>query len=88
MCSQALMTVVHWVVLRECTSLRQPVQVLGSQDVWGSGRGKHDFGTCKENAAVQCRLPTNSAAKHVFKLFAARNPSRAMDAGLPCQDHV
>jgi len=24
----------------------------------------HDFGTCKENAAAQCQLPTNSAAKH------------------------
>jgi len=68
MCSQALMTVLHWVVLRERTCLRQPVQVLGSQDVWVSGRGKHDFGTCKENAAAQCQLPTNSAAKHVFKL--------------------
>jgi len=37
MCSQALMNVVHWVVLRERTSLRQPVQVLGSQDIWVSG---------------------------------------------------
>jgi len=27
----------------------------------------HDFGTCKENAAAQCRLPRNFAAKHVFK---------------------
>ena len=27
----------------------------------------HEFGTCKENAAVQCRLPTNLAAKHVKK---------------------
>jgi len=27
----------------------------------------HDFGTCKENAAAQCRLPTNYAAKHVLK---------------------
>jgi len=31
------MTVVHGVVLRERTSLRQPAQVLGSQDVWVSG---------------------------------------------------
>jgi len=34
MCSQALMTVVRGVVLRERTSLKQPAQVLGSQDVW------------------------------------------------------
>jgi len=27
----------------------------------------HDFGTCKENEAAQCRLPTISATKHVFK---------------------
>ena len=27
----------------------------------------HDFVTCTENAAAQCRLPRNSAAKHVFK---------------------
>jgi len=33
----SLMTVVHGVVLRERTSLRQPVQVLGSQDVGVSG---------------------------------------------------
>jgi len=26
----------------------------------------HNFGTCKKNAAEQCRLPTNFAAKHVF----------------------
>jgi len=39
MCSQALMTVIHGVVsrLQERTSLRQSVQVLGSQDVWVSG---------------------------------------------------
>jgi len=30
-------------------------------------RSVHDFGTCTENAATQCRLPTNFAAKHVFK---------------------
>ena len=28
-------------------------------------RSVHDFGTCKENAAAQYRLPTNLAAKHV-----------------------
>jgi len=31
------MIVLHGVVLREHTSLKQPVQVLGSQDVWVSG---------------------------------------------------
>jgi len=31
------MIVAHGVVLRECTSLKQPAQVLGSQDVWMSG---------------------------------------------------
>jgi len=31
------MTVVHGVVLRECTSLEKPAQVLESQDVWVSG---------------------------------------------------
>jgi len=36
-CCQALMTVVHGVVPRERTSLRQPGQVQGSQDVWVSG---------------------------------------------------
>jgi len=36
MCSQALLTVVHGVVLQEHT-MRQPAQVLGSQDVWVSG---------------------------------------------------
>jgi len=35
-CCQALMTVVHGVVPRERTSLRQPGQVRGSQDVWAS----------------------------------------------------
>ena len=30
-------------------------------------RSVHDFGTCKENAAWQCRLPMIFAAKHVFK---------------------
>ena len=28
----------------------------------------HDFGTGKGNAAAQCQLPTNSAAKHAFAL--------------------
>jgi len=37
MYSQPLMTVVHRVVLRERTSVRQPAHVLGSQDVWVSG---------------------------------------------------
>jgi len=37
MCSKTLVTVVRWVVLRERTSLKQPAQVLGSQDVWVSG---------------------------------------------------
>jgi len=38
-CSQPLVTVVHGVVLRERTSLKQPAQVLelGNQDVWVSG---------------------------------------------------
>jgi len=27
----------------------------------------HDFSTCKEDASAQCRLPMNSAGKHVFK---------------------
>jgi len=31
------MTVVHGVVLRERTSLKQPAQILGSQDVLVSG---------------------------------------------------
>ena len=31
------MIVVHGVVLRERTSVRQPAQVLGSKDVWVSG---------------------------------------------------
>jgi len=30
-------------------------------------RSVHEFGTCKENAAAQCRLPTNFSAKHVFE---------------------
>ena len=34
----------------------------------------HDFGTCKENAAVQCKLPTNSVDKHIFKKFLNKNP--------------
>jgi len=29
-------------------------------------RSVHKFGTCKQNAAVQYRLPTTFAAKHVF----------------------
>jgi len=48
----------------------------------------HDFGTCKENAAAQCRLLTNLAAKHVFMFpenknaNARRLPPAAMpDAG-------
>jgi len=32
----------------------------------GSG-SVHDFSTCKENEAAQCRLPTNFAAEHVFQ---------------------
>ena len=28
-------------------------------------RSVHGFRTCKENAAAQCRLPTNLAAKHL-----------------------
>jgi len=37
MYSQVFMTVVHGVVLQERTSLKQPAQVLRSQDVWVSG---------------------------------------------------
>ena len=37
MCSQALVSVVHGIVLCESTSFKQPAQVLGSQDVWVSG---------------------------------------------------
>jgi len=39
MCNQALatLTVVHGLVLQEHTSLKQPAQVLRSQDVWMSG---------------------------------------------------
>jgi len=48
-----------------CTNL---VYVLNIE-TWRKviSRSVHDFGTCKENAAAQCRLPTNSAAKHVLK---------------------
>jgi len=37
MCSRALITVVHGVVLRERTSLKHPAHVLGIQDVWVLG---------------------------------------------------
>ena len=45
MCSQALVTVVHGVVLRERTSLKQPAQVLQPAGKPGClGVGAHDNG--------------------------------------------
>ena len=56
--------------LRNSTSL--PVATtsshLAATAIFLDLRSVNDSGTCKENAAAQCRLATNFAAKHVFQI--------------------
>jgi len=56
-------------VLALCFSVRNCYMFLISKCREESDfRSVHDFGTCKKNAAAQCRLLTNLAAKRVWLL--------------------